>query len=143
PRAPGLEVADEVLEVFSFPQRLQGRVSAELMGVVEARGDTAAEEPYRLVRGVGPAVLAGQRRGQGQVAGQVVKMARLRWPEQRCEERPKRCDRGREIERTVSTDDARGDTDGLADGPDRLRAPADTGQRGPPESKERGPLAVQ
>src|SRR5262245_25097739 len=57
PRPPGLEVADDFLEVWSFPQRLEGRVGAELMEVIEAGGDTGAQQHHPLVRRIGPAIL--------------------------------------------------------------------------------------
>ena len=45
----GFQILDELLKVFSAAQRFQPRVSAELVGVVESRGDEVGEGLHSAV----------------------------------------------------------------------------------------------
>lgn len=73
----GLQVADELLEVFAFSQRLQARIGAELVVIVESRVDQFTQGLDRPIGESAAALLAGQRRSQRQMMGEVVKVALL------------------------------------------------------------------
>src|SRR5271167_2880795 len=44
---PGFQVTEQFVELVALSERLLGRVGAELVGVVEARGSQLAQDPHR------------------------------------------------------------------------------------------------
>ncbi len=111
-RAVGLEVADEVLEIVAFPQRLEGRVGAKPMAVVEAGGRRGSG---------GPAPPA--RRGQGSC--HLPPLQRRGW--QRARWRARSCARARVLLPAECREElAQGDPGEVGSGTNRRSSPDET-----------------